>query len=115
MISKRSWPDRNRIMRYDLIIVGGGLVGAGLAVALRNTDLRIALIDAKMPDNNDPRLFALNHYSCQFLDNLGVWDHLIPFAAPIHQVHVSSRGHFGVVRLNREDVKLQSLGHVIPA
>lgn len=102
-------------MRYDLIIVGGGLVGAGLAAALETSGLQIALIDARMPSSNDPRLFALNAGSCQFLDNLNLWDNLSPFASPIHQVHVSQQGRFGSVRLNREDVHLSSLGHVIPA
>lgn len=100
---------------YDLIIVGGGLVGAGLAVALRHSGLKIALVDARLPSSDDPRLFALNSGSCQFLENLGLWQQLIPYASPIHQVHVSHQGHFGSVRLHREDVNLPTLGHVIPA
>lgn len=102
-------------MRYDLVIVGGGLVGAGLAAALKHTTMRIALVDARMPSNNDPRLFALNHYSCEFIKNLGIWPALDSYAAPIHQVHVSSRGHFGAVKLKREDVQLDALGYVVPA
>lgn len=102
-------------MHYDLIIIGGGLVGAGLAVALRDSPLQIALVDARLPSNDDPRLFALNHSSCQFLTNLGLWPALAAFATPIHQVHVSYQKHFGAVRLNREEVNLQALGHVIPA
>lgn len=102
-------------MKFDIVIVGGGLVGAGLAVALRQTNLRVALVDARMPTMNDPRLFALNHGSCQFLDHLGVWSQLTMHVSPIHQVHVSRRGHFGAVRLHREDVALPFLGHVIPA
>jgi 2-octaprenyl-6-methoxyphenol hydroxylase len=103
------------MQRYDLIIVGGGLVGAGLAAALRRSDLQIALIDARLPSNDDPRLFALNAGSCQFLENLDLWPKLKAYAAPIHQVHVSNHGHFGSVRLNREDVGLPALGYVIPA
>lgn len=102
-------------MHYDLIIVGGGLVGAGLAAALRQTGLQIALIEARAPRNNDPRLFALNSGSCQFLQNLGLWPKLIDHATPIHQVHVSQQGHFGAVRLHCKDVQLPTLGHVIPA
>jgi 2-octaprenyl-6-methoxyphenol hydroxylase len=60
-------------------------------------------------------LFALNTGSCQFLQGLGLWPQLAAYASPIHQVHVSHQGHFGAVRLNREDVELPSLGHVIPA
>lgn len=101
--------------KFDIVIVGGGLVGASLAFALRHTTMKIALLEAKMPSNNDPRLFALNYSSCQFLKNMGVWPSLEMHAAPIHQVHVSHQGHFGSVRLNRDEIELDSLGHVIPA
>lgn len=101
--------------QHDIIIIGGGLVGAGLAVALRDTELNIALVDAKLPASNDVRLFALNAGSCQFLENLGLWSQLAKHATPIHQVHVSHQGHFGSVRLKREDVGLPALGYVIPA
>jgi len=103
------------MLRYDLIIVGGGLVGAGLALALHQTGWRIALVNAKTPSNEDPRLFALNHSSCQFLKNLKVWSALAAHAEAIQQVHVSHQGHFGSVRLQSKEVDLETLGHVIPA
>lgn len=101
--------------QFDLIIIGGGLVGAGLARALRESQMRVALVDARLPSNDDPRLFALNEASCQFLKNMGLWPVLAQHAAPIHQVHVSYQGHFGAVRLNREEVNARTLGSVIPA
>lgn len=103
------------MQRFDLIIVGGGLVGAGLAVALRSSGYRIALIDSRMPSSDDPRLFALNSTSCQFLENLKLWPQLAPHASPIQEVHVSHRGHFGSVRLRSQEVQLPQLGYVIPA
>jgi 2-octaprenyl-6-methoxyphenol hydroxylase len=102
-------------MHVDLTIVGGGLVGASLACALRSSGLRIALLDARNIQGEDPRLFALHAASCQLLKNLHCWEALSPFAAPIHQVHVSHQGHFGTVRLHREEVALPALGYVIPA
>jgi 2-octaprenyl-6-methoxyphenol hydroxylase len=102
-------------MHYDMIIVGGGLVGASLAMALQGSGLSIALLDARAKEGQDPRLFALNHTSCQFLNNLGLWKSLAVDASPIHTVHVSRQGYFGCVRLNHDDVHLDSLGHVIPA
>lgn len=103
------------MQQFDLIIVGGGLVGAGLAIALQDSQLKIALIDARKPSNEDPRLFALNESSCQFLKNLNLWQALESYAAPIEKVHVSWEKHFGAVRLKSEEVGLASLGHVIPA
>ena len=77
--------------------------------------MRIALIDARLPSSDDPRLFALNKSSCQLLENVGIWPALDAYAEPIHQVHVSQKGRFGAVRLRRDDVGAASLGHVIPA
>lgn len=102
-------------MQYDLIIVGGGLVGASFASALKRTTLRIALIDARLPSSDDPRLFALNASSCQFLANLDCWQQLQEHACAIEQVHVSHQGHFGAVRLHHQDVNLSALGNVVPA
>jgi 2-octaprenyl-6-methoxyphenol hydroxylase len=102
-------------MRYDLIIVGGGLVGAGLACALKSSGLSIALVDAKLPSANDPRLFALNAGSCHFLENLGLWQALAAYASPILEVQVSHHGHFGSVRMHHHEINLPALGHVIPA
>lgn len=66
-------------MKYDLIIVGGGLAGAALAVALRRTQLRIALIETRLPqyrDGWDQRIYAYSPSNIDFLAELGVWQHL---------------------------------------
>ncbi len=102
-------------MRFDMIIVGGGLVGASLALALRELPLSIALIDAKLPSSSDPRLFGLNVSSCQLLENLNLWSQVAQYASPIEAVHVSHRGHFGGVRLQAKEAQLKNLGHVLPA
>ncbi|MBA3661273.1 MAG: FAD-dependent monooxygenase [Gammaproteobacteria bacterium] len=102
-------------MQHDLIIVGGGLVGLSLALALRGTPYSIGLIERQSPQLQDARLFALNHASVTFLKTLNVWDSVAQEAAPIHEVHVSRKGHFGSVRLSRNDLKLDTLGYLIPA
>jgi 2-octaprenyl-6-methoxyphenol hydroxylase len=102
------------MQQYDIAIVGGGLVGASLAIALADLPLRLALIDAREPTLNDPRLFALNASSCQLLNHLGLWQAIASHAEAISEVHVSARGHFGTVRLTAADAKLAELGHVVP-
>lgn len=102
-------------MHYQLAIIGGGVVGAGLAVALHDFAGKIALIDARLPTQNDPRLFALNASSCEFLHNIGIWPALSDDAAAIRQVHISKQGKFGAVRLTCEEVAMPALGHVVPA
>lgn len=102
-------------MHYDLIIIGGGLVGRSLACALRQTSLNIALIDASEQERPDPRLIALNYGSFCFLDSLGIWSQLEQHSAPIHEVHISHRGRFGATRLTANKIQLPSLGYVVRA
>lgn len=66
-------------MDYDLIIVGGGLAGLALTVALRRTRLRIAVVEAKAPVQPagwDARVYAVSHGNARFLDDIGIWQHL---------------------------------------
>lgn len=66
-------------MKFDLIIVGGGLAGAALAVALRRSALRIAVVEHGVPrraNGWDARIYAYSPASARFLDDLGVWSHL---------------------------------------
>ena len=70
---------------YDIIIVGGGMVGATLAVALaEQPTLSIAIIEAQLPptlnenDRPDLRVSALTRASENLLKNLGIWQYLIP-------------------------------------
>lgn len=101
---------------YDLIIIGGGMVGAGLAAALQDTHLKIALIDATpLHGHDDPRLIALNYGSHCFFKNLNVWPSMALHATAIEQIHVSEQGRFGVTRLTAAEVQLDALGYVVPA
>lgn len=66
-------------MNFDLIVVGGGLAGAALAVALRRTHLKVAVIEAsapRLPVDWDQRVYAYSPASVRFMDELGVWQHL---------------------------------------
>lgn len=85
------------MQHFDLIIVGGGLAGASLAVALRNSRLRIALVESRppqRPDGWDARVYAISPANAEFLDGIGVWKHLDPArVAPISAMQV--RGDAG--------------------
>lgn len=68
-------------MDFDLVIVGGGLAGAALAVALRRSSLRIAVVEANPPvrsESWDQRVYAYSPASARFLDELGAWRHIDP-------------------------------------
>src|SRR5690349_14451176 len=103
---------------FDIIIVGGGLVGCCLAFALRH--LNIAIIEAKKPSledkpiKNDGRAIALTYGSQQYLEQLGLWQGLAASATPILQVHTSDKGHFGMTRFVAEQYAIPALGYVVP-
>ena len=85
------------MQQFDLIIVGGGLAGASLAVALRDTPLRIALVEHQAPtraEGWDARVYAISPANAAFLERIGAWKHLdAERISPIHGMDV--RGDSG--------------------
>ena len=104
---------------HDVVLVGAGLVGAALALALAPQGLRIALIEAQPlgqmeQPGYDERTTALSFASVQILRSLGLWPALAPHASPIRHIHVSQQGGFGVSRFDAREVGVDALGQVIP-
>ncbi len=104
--------------RFDVVIVGGGLVGASVALGLADTPLRVALIEpappAAAPATWDERCIALNEASHRILRALGVWPELARTAAPILSTHISEQQRFGVARFSAQEAGLEALGYNIP-
>jgi len=103
---------------YDVIIAGGGLVGGSLAVALAQTRLRVALVEAVPPDSDaqpsfDDRTIALSHGSCRILRQLGLWEWLSDSVFPVRRIHVSEQGRFGTALIDCAEQGIPELGHVI--
>lgn len=102
-------------MKFDLIIVGGGLAGAALAVALRKSRLSIALVDNAPPVRShqwDARIYAYSPASISFLQALGVWDHLdVSRVCPVRAMGVyGDRG--GALHFSAEDCGLGELAWI---
>jgi 2-octaprenyl-6-methoxyphenol hydroxylase len=108
---------------FDIIIVGGGLVGASLAASLRQSGLRIAVIEThpwattiSAVTSYDERVIALNYIAKQILQGIGVWNSgIAQLSEPIQQIHVSEQGGFGFTRLEARKLDLPALGYVISA
>jgi ubiquinone biosynthesis UbiH/UbiF/VisC/COQ6 family hydroxylase len=69
------------MQQFDLIIVGGGLAGASLALALRDTRLRVALVESQPPRPPlgwDARIYAISPTNASFLEAIGAWKHFDP-------------------------------------
>ena len=106
--------------RHDIVIIGGGLVGSSLAIALDGCGLRVALVEAARPQvsaqpSYDERNLALARASINALQALGVWAHTNDQATAIERIHVSRRGEFGAVRLDASQLGLPAFGAVLPA
>ncbi len=108
-------------MNARIIIVGGGMAGATLALglsALTKGKLAIDLIEARLPENQehpgfDARAIALAQGTCQQLARIGIWPTLAECATAIETVHVSDRGHAGFTTLTAAEYQVPALGQVI--
>ena len=67
---------KNKIHKYDFLIIGAGLIGAITALALVKKKFKVLVIDKKNNKPRDNRTLAVNANSTDFLKKLGVWDDL---------------------------------------
>jgi len=106
----------------SLAIIGGGLVGASLALALqdgaRARGWRIHLIEPFEPGHEyqpsyDARSTALSYGTRLIYQRLGLWGRIAERAEPILRIHVSERGSFGAARLDCTREGVEALGYVV--
>lgn len=99
----------------DIAIIGGGPVGAALALALKDSGLNIRVLEARQAETAsvDARALALSCGSRLLLDRLGVWNKLDP-VSPIRTIHVSQRHSFGRAMLRAAELNVPELGYVLP-
>ncbi len=106
-----------RRRNYDIIIVGGGMCGAAMALELQALGLNIAMIECQPPQARPglpERVIALSHGSRCHLDALGVWpDIRAQRAAPIRQVFVCEVDNRGMVQLHHRQAHVDALGYVV--
>jgi 2-octaprenyl-6-methoxyphenol hydroxylase len=105
---------------HDILIIGGGLVGSSLAIALENSGLSVGLVEVAPPrvdlqPSYDERNLALARATVNALTALGVWARAGARATAIRRIHVSRKGEFGAVRLAAREHGVDAFGAVLPA
>ena len=100
---------------YDIAIIGGGPVGAALALALRGSQMKVCVLEARPAHaaSSDARALALSYGSRLLLDRLGVWDALHDVSA-IRTIHISQKQSFGRAVLHAAELNVPELGYVLP-
>ena len=117
-------PDRDRECCADVVIVGAGIAGLSLAIALSKSDCHVVVIDgADRPkavnegvalDDWDLRVSALTPTSIRFLESLGVWNKISSErTAPYQAMCVWDADGTGRITFNAEDVAAPYLGHIV--
>jgi 2-octaprenyl-6-methoxyphenol hydroxylase len=115
-------------LTHDIVIVGGGLVGASLGCALapliERYGWRVAIIESSSLTTQslengwqpsfDARASAIAEGSAQRFQRLGVWEAMRDEATSIQRIHISERGRLGATRLSADELGVAALGHVIP-
>ncbi|MDD9890357.1 MAG: 2-octaprenyl-6-methoxyphenyl hydroxylase [Gammaproteobacteria bacterium] len=109
---------------YDIVVVGGGMVGASFAQALSQSLKEkcpsVLVIEAAGPDTAkelqpsfDARSTALSFGSRQIYESMQLWDGLQDCVTPIHEIQVSDKGRLGSALLNRGEQNVEALGYVV--
>jgi len=99
----------------DVAIIGGGPVGAALALALQGNGLQVVLLEARESEVNttDPRALALSYGTRLLLQRLGAWDALREVSG-IKVIEVTQKQTTGQTTLRAEEMKVPDLGYVLP-
>ncbi|HEX5538626.1 MAG TPA: FAD-dependent monooxygenase [Methylophilaceae bacterium] len=99
----------------EVLIVGGGPVGATLALALQAKNIAVTVLEAREAGaaHGDQRALALSYGSRLILERLGVWPELEAQATAINTIHISQRGSLGRTRLQAHEHGQSALGYVL--
>lgn len=98
---------------YDLVIVGGGIVGLTLASALRHSGLKLAIVEAQTPQQaaSRERAYAFSLTSADIFKQLGLWDEVGPRITHFQKVRLSDGAYPVVVNFRPENLGTESVYH----
>jgi len=105
---------------YDIVIIGGGMVGLTLACALGQQQFKVAVVEAfepediKSDDDYELRVSAISKSSQQILQNVNAWQAMLNRRACSYQhMHVWDATGDGSIHFDAADLGLDSIGHII--
>lgn len=112
-----SWPQdlgRPEKLDYDLVIVGGGIVGLTLASVLKSSGLRIALVESRPRSAalKKPFAYAITLLSGRIFDGLGIWQKILPHITTFKTIRLADADSHAVVDLHPQDLGTPELGYV---
>lgn len=98
----------------DIAIVGGGIVGATLAAALKDTGLKIIIIEANTLEGaaSRERGYALSPLSGQIFEGIGVWEQIFPYIGKYRHIYLSDADNPRIVKFKTADLGTDYLGFV---
>jgi len=125
--SRRFLSDSAVPRHYDVLINGGGIVGAAFAAALLRevgpgSKLKIGIVEPRKPlslqecldrPTPDIRVYAMSPRSTQILDSFGSWKHIAPRSQPYDSMQVWETKSPGILRFSAAESGLSSLGSIV--
>ena len=107
-------------MKFDIVIIGGGIVGTSMALALKDSGLKIALVESRIPSSPpknkswDSRIYAISPGSASFLDNLNVWSTIDKSrVTPVYEMAVFGDDNSANLNLSAYDSGIPELAFIL--
>ena len=97
---------KNKIFKYDFLVVGGGLIGALTALSLHRKKLKVLVIDNKIDILSDQRTLAVNANSKEYLIKLGIWNYIKTKPQPIKKIIIEDH-------INNEPLIFKNEGEIM--
>ncbi len=105
---------------FDVLIVGGGMVGASLACGLRDSKLKVGIIEPRSDYYQedfgaDGRASAVALGSVIYWQNIGVWQEMVDRGVtPMHTIQITDGDYPNQVCLQRDEMGVEALGYIVP-